>query len=267
MYEKKVASRDTTLYTKSLSEEVLTELERNKNFELDHVTLECRRISGETERPGSVRCPVSQAKDVLAGVTVPKADKKGEEEKENDTAAAEEEHEHELEESDSQVAQTDAVCKTRPCAVIEQQKRLIGLEALEFKDGGEAALTFDDEATVNSSGGLALIATGGATAGATDDDEATSAALQAALRRQSLFKLREKINGKVSRHVNEIEKRKLSPYRFSHSPLKQPRKLFKVLRFFAPFYSLHVLFHLNLYFMRFAFVYFKFPLTLNDNSF
>lgn len=44
--------------------------------------------------------------------------------------------------------------------------------------------------------------------------------LQNVLRRQSLFKLKEKINGKVSKQINEIEKRKLSPYRFSNSPLK-----------------------------------------------
>ena len=47
--------------------------------------------------------------------------------------------------------------------------------------------------------------------------------LQNVLRRQSLFKLKEKINGKVSKHICEIEKRKLSPYRFSNSPLK-PKK-------------------------------------------
>jgi len=47
--------------------------------------------------------------------------------------------------------------------------------------------------------------------------------LQNVLRRQSLFKLKEKINGKVSKHISEIEKRKLSPYRFSNSPLK-PKK-------------------------------------------
>ena len=44
--------------------------------------------------------------------------------------------------------------------------------------------------------------------------------LQNVLRRQSLFKLKEKINGKVSKQISEIEKRKLSPYRFSNSPLK-----------------------------------------------
>jgi hypothetical protein len=45
--------------------------------------------------------------------------------------------------------------------------------------------------------------------------------LQNVLRRQSLFKLKEKINGKVSKQINEIEQRKLSPYRFSNSPLKK----------------------------------------------
>ena len=47
--------------------------------------------------------------------------------------------------------------------------------------------------------------------------------LQNVLRRQSLFKLKEKINGKVSKQINEIEQRKLSPYRFSNSPLKHKK--------------------------------------------
>ncbi len=47
--------------------------------------------------------------------------------------------------------------------------------------------------------------------------------LQNVLRRQSLFKLKEKINGKVSKQINEIEKRKLSPYRFCNSPLKNKK--------------------------------------------
>ncbi len=41
------------------------------------------------------------------------------------------------------------------------------------------------------------------------------------LRRQSLFKLKQKMNGRVSKQISEIEKRKLSPYRFSNSPLKR----------------------------------------------
>jgi hypothetical protein len=49
--------------------------------------------------------------------------------------------------------------------------------------------------------------------------------LQNVLRRQSLFKLREKIHGRVSKHVNEIEQRKLSPYRFCNSPLKKSNNL------------------------------------------
>jgi len=44
--------------------------------------------------------------------------------------------------------------------------------------------------------------------------------LQNVLKRQSLFKLKDKINGKVSKQISEIEKRKLSPYRFSNSPFK-----------------------------------------------
>lgn len=38
-----------------------------------------------------------------------------------------------------------------------------------------------------------------------------------------MFKLKEKINGKVSKQISEIERRKLSPYRFSNSPLKQKK--------------------------------------------
>jgi len=56
------------------------------------------------------------------------------------------------------------------------------------------------------------------------DMEENDNMLQNVLRRQSLFKLKEKINGKVSKHINEIEKRKLSPYRFANSPLK-PKKM------------------------------------------
>ena len=48
------------------------------------------------------------------------------------------------------------------------------------------------------------------------------------LRRQSLFKLKEKMNGRVSKQINEIEKRKLSPYRFSNSPLKRASTLHKI---------------------------------------
>lgn len=47
--------------------------------------------------------------------------------------------------------------------------------------------------------------------------------LENVLRRQSLFKLKDKMNGKVSKQINEIERRKLSPYRFSNSPLKAKR--------------------------------------------
>lgn len=54
-----------------------------------------------------------------------------------------------------------------------------------------------------------------------EDDEDNM--LQNVLRRQSLFKLKEKINGKVSKQISEIEQRKLSPYRFSNSPLKQKK--------------------------------------------
>ena len=48
--------------------------------------------------------------------------------------------------------------------------------------------------------------------------------LQAVLRRQSLFKLRDRINGKVSKSICEIEGRKQSPYRFSNSPLRRKLK-------------------------------------------
>jgi len=55
---------------------------------------------------------------------------------------------------------------------------------------------------------------------AANSNIADESLLQNVLRRQSLFKLKEKINGKVSKQINEIEQRKLSPYRFSNSPLK-----------------------------------------------
>ena len=55
------------------------------------------------------------------------------------------------------------------------------------------------------------------------NDSSQDDLLQNVLRRQSLFKLKEKINGKVSKQINEIEKRKLSPYRFCNSPLKNKK--------------------------------------------
>ena len=55
------------------------------------------------------------------------------------------------------------------------------------------------------------------------EDNTEENMLQNVLRRQSLFKLKEKINGKVSKQINEIERRKLSPYRFCNSPLKQKK--------------------------------------------
>lgn len=109
--------------------------------------------------------------------------------------------------------------------VVAQQQKLIEFEPFEFKDGCEATFDEDEDDDEEQEENVEKKQKQPAIRGA---NEQQSALLQAALRRQSLFKLREKINGKVSRHVNEIEKRKLSPYRFSHSPLKQPRKLFKV---------------------------------------
>lgn len=93
--------------------------------------------------------------------------------------------------------------------VIEQQQKLIQFEPFEFKseeNNFEQIFNNDQASTAKSL------------------NDSSDSSLQAALRRQSLFKLRDKINGKVSRHVNEIEKRKLSPYRFSHSPLRQLKK-------------------------------------------
>jgi hypothetical protein len=57
-----------------------------------------------------------------------------------------------------------------------------------------------------------------------DDDDDAENMLKNALRRQSLFNLKDRLNGKVSRHINEIEQRKLSPYRFCNSPLKKSKK-------------------------------------------
>jgi hypothetical protein len=59
-----------------------------------------------------------------------------------------------------------------------------------------------------------------------DKENFNDSILQSVLRRQSLFKLREKMNGKVSKQISEIEKRKLSPFRFCNSPLKS-KKQFK----------------------------------------
>lgn len=80
---------------------------------------------------------------------------------------------------------------------IEEQQKMIKFEPFEFKEKTfEAILDHQQKLLQDSS------------------------MLQACLRRQSLFKLKETINGKVSKQVTEIEQRKLSPYRFSNSPLK-----------------------------------------------
>ncbi|CAF0912481.1 unnamed protein product, partial [Brachionus calyciflorus] len=79
--------------------------------------------------------------------------------------------------------------------IIEEQQKLIHFEPFEFKQSNFTEL-LDQESKKNEN------------------------MLQACLRRQSLFKLKETINGKVSKQVTEIEQRKLSPYRFSNSPLR-----------------------------------------------
>jgi hypothetical protein len=47
------------------------------------------------------------------------------------------------------------------------------------------------------------------------------------LRRQSLFKLKEKMNGRVGKQISDIERRKLSAYRFANSPLKRASNISK----------------------------------------
>lgn len=82
--------------------------------------------------------------------------------------------------------------------IIQQQQKMIQFEPFEFKDG-DFIKTLDQENNKNQN------------------------MLQSCLRRQSLFKLKETINGKVSKQVSEIEQRKLSPYRFSNSPLRMKK--------------------------------------------
>jgi len=205
-----MGSRDTTLYTKSLSEEVLTELERKKKYEEDE---EDEDEDEEEDEDHHVHLPVITIEKPATTTTL---DKK--------------------------------TSTSLPSIVMEQQK-LIEFEPLEALNGPSGCMSFENLLEQEEQKSIMSLSSSGAAAtkmmptikgkeneeehneeddDEDDEDEKSQALLQAALRRQSLFKLREKINGKVSRHVNEIEKRKLSPYRFSHSPLKQPRKLFKV---------------------------------------
>lgn len=99
--------------------------------------------------------------------------------------------------------------------IIAEQQKLIHFEPYDFKlPSSEITTNFErvldhEQSSIEQN--------------STDDSM-----MQAAIRRQSLFKLKENMKGKVNKHVSDIEKRKLSPYRFSHSPLKQPKKMFKV---------------------------------------
>lgn len=95
-------------------------------------------------------------------------------------------------------------------AFILEQQKLINFEPFEFKMPDDVA---------KSSSGFEQIFDQQFKQGERLDDNM----LQNVLRRQSLFKLKEKINGKVSKQISEIEKRKLSPYRFSNSPLKHKK--------------------------------------------
>jgi hypothetical protein len=61
----------------------------------------------------------------------------------------------------------------------------------------------------------------------TEDVENLDMSFGSMLRRQSLFKLKEKMNGRVGKQISEIEKRKLSAYRFSNSALKRASNISK----------------------------------------
>lgn len=151
--------------------------------------------------------PIIQLPELVVSQTTEETTQNKDNEKEKDEKCEPKEEEEEEEEENKE----NKSGLLLPNAIIQQQQKLIDFEPFEFKDGNEATFDTAEDSQADQ-----------------DDEKDVSSSVQAALRRQSLFKLREKINGKVSRHVNEIEKRKLSPYRFSHSPLKQPRKMFKV---------------------------------------
>ena len=119
--------------------------------------------------------------------------------------------------------------------IIEEQEKMIKFEPFEFKlpnpieqpsdsdDGmfkkpSSFQLMLEEQSKLMASGG------GCGSVSALESSENSEDLLQNTLRRQSLFKLKEKINGKVSKQVSEIEKRKLSPHRFFNSPLKQSKK-------------------------------------------
>lgn len=81
--------------------------------------------------------------------------------------------------------------------ILEQQQKMIQFEPFELNSGDFVKIL--------------------------DQENKNQNILQSCLRRQSLFKLKETINGKVSKQVTEIEQRKLSPYRFSNSPLRMKK--------------------------------------------
>ncbi|RMZ93949.1 hypothetical protein BpHYR1_025503, partial [Brachionus plicatilis] len=105
--------------------------------------------------------------------------------------------------NESQMASQDSMTElskdehvTNP--IIEEQRKMIHFEPFQFKDG-DFVKSLEQENVKNEN------------------------MLQSCLRRQSLFKLKETMNGKVSKQVSEIEQRKLSPYRFCNSPLRMKK--------------------------------------------
>ncbi len=97
--------------------------------------------------------------------------------------------------------------------VIEEQQKLIQFEPFEFKMPNEIQ-NFEQHLTQQEKNLLQKQSVQMELQNSEED------MLKNALRRQSLFKLKDRLSGKVSRHINEIEQRKLSPYRFCNSPLK-----------------------------------------------
>ena len=105
-------------------------------------------------------------------------------------------------------------------SIIEQQRNLIEFEPFEFKLPDDVTKNNKPSHTAKTNFECMLEQEQRLLINHTPNNITDESLLQNVLRRQSLFKLKEKINGKVSKQINEIEQRKLSPYRFSNSPLK-----------------------------------------------
>jgi hypothetical protein len=133
----------------------------------------------------------------------------------------------------AETAKSSENCTIRKNPIIEEQQKLVEFEPFEFKMPACVGTPFIRSTSMSKTAetkNFEMVLSererelehGLDESNNEDQDEENM--LKNALRRQSLFKLKDRLNGKVSRHINEIEQRKLSPYRFCNSPLKKIKK-------------------------------------------